>query len=156
LSRGFGNLEGVAEVRSLTQPLGTPMPGFATPAGPGQVGNILGHGQGGLVAVLAQARPKAREHHVTALPAATPGDGTVTPKRHVTRLDGVLKSDPFDPASVSTLRLIKTWLRTELPRTTMLQGDIESEVYGVTVNAQDLAEVTEGDRTRVNVLVLSG
>jgi RND superfamily putative drug exporter len=156
LSRGFGNLEGVAEVRSLTQPLGTPMPDYATPANPGVHGNILGQGQGGMFAFLAQARQKARDHYVATLPAQVAADGTTTPQRYVTRLDVVLKSDPFDAASTATLRQIKTWLKTELPRSTLLPGDVEAEVYGVTVNAQDLAEVTEADRTRVNLLVLTG
>src|SRR3984893_8240948 len=35
-------------------------------------------------------------------------------------------------------------------------GAVRAECYGVTVGARDLAEVTESDRTRINVLVLAG
>ena len=35
-------------------------------------------------------------------------------------------------------------------------GDVRSDCYGVTVNARDLAEVTQADRARVNALVLAG
>jgi RND superfamily putative drug exporter len=76
--------------------------------------------------------------------------------RHVTRLDVVMHTDPFDPRSVPTLELIQTWLRDELPRSASELGPVRAECYGVTVNAQDLAQVTERDRRRVNLLVLGG
>ncbi len=148
LSRGFGSLEGVAEVRSLTQPLGTPLPGLGVARSPLKSGGLFG--------MLVQARQKAREHYVAELPEGTAPDGSTTPRRFVTRLDVVLRSDPFDSASAATLRQIRTWLRVEMPLSTLLPGDVEAEVYGVTVNAQDLAEVTEADRLRVNVLVMAG
>ena len=45
--------------------------------------------------------------------------------------------------------LVQTWLRDELPRATVL-SDVHGEVFGVTANAYDLAQVTESDRVRVN------
>ncbi|MGI8757616.1 MAG: MMPL family transporter, partial [Acidimicrobiales bacterium] len=70
---------------------------------------------------------------------------------YVTRLDVVLKSDPFDAASIQTLTEIETWLRTQSP------GGVErAETYGVTVHSRDVEKVVEGDRTRVNGLVLAG
>src|SRR5205085_116065 len=77
------------------------------------------------------------------------------PKRYATRLDVVLKTDPFAAGSAVTLRLLQTWLHEELPRSALVPG-LTAECYGVTVNAQDLAAVTEADRARVNGLILLG
>src|SRR5262249_55499007 len=52
--------------------------------------------------------------------------------------------------------LVEAWLRDELPSTTGPLGPVRPEVYGVTVNARDLAAVTERDRARINTLVLAG
>src|SRR5262249_53251971 len=65
-------------------------------------------------------------------------------------------SDPFDAASMHTMELIQTWLREELPGAVRPLRDVRAECYGVTVNAHDLARVTEADRVRVNALVLGG
>jgi RND superfamily putative drug exporter len=135
LSQGFGRLPGVAEVRSLTQPLGKPLPLLATTS----------CGFGGL---FPQARQAALAHYVGQ--SVSPG-ATV----HVARIDLVLDSDPFDPASVATMRLVETWLREELPMQTVL-SPLQAELYGVTPNSHDLAKVTESDRLRVNLLILGG
>jgi RND superfamily putative drug exporter len=150
LSRGFARLPNVAEVRSLTQPLGMPLPELRPSPG----------GRGLLNAVLAVLQPLlqdfrndlvqgAREHYAARVPA---GDGGTC---HVTRLEVVLYSDPFEPESVETLRVIQTWLRDELPNYRYVRGPISAECYGVTAAATDLAEVTEADRCRVNGLVLA-
>src|SRR5262249_34712745 len=76
--------------------------------------------------------------------------------QHVTRLDVVMHSDPFDPASNATLAKIESWLATELPRSKVPMGWVESALFGPTVHSRDLAEVTETDRRRVNLLVLGG
>jgi RND superfamily putative drug exporter len=153
LSRGFAGLDGVAEVRSLTQPLGKPLPALLV-GRPlmGSLGNYVGKGQGGLFGILDQARKAAREYYVSTLPAADGSGGT---KSYVTRIDVILRSDPFDAASAATLKLVQTWLNEELPRSALIEG-VTAEVYGVTANACDLAEVTEADRARVNVLILAG
>jgi RND superfamily putative drug exporter len=91
----------------------------------------------------------ARKFYVAALPEkAQP--------QFVTRLDVVLHSDPFDAASFQTLDLIQVLLREDLPYAAGRLGDVRTECYGVTVNAQDIARITDGDRVRVNGLVLSG
>src|SRR5713101_554429 len=76
--------------------------------------------------------------------------------RFVTRLDVVCRSDPFDPDSKHTLGLIQTWLERELPPTVGHLGGVQAETFGVTVSSADLAQVTEADRSRVNMLVLAG
>ncbi len=144
LSRGFVHLENVAEVRSLTQPLGVPLT-EPTGAPPSQaaLGGFLQAFQRKVV------REQANGFYLAKLACA---DGP----RFVTRLDVVLRSDPFDAASLATLELIQTWLEKELPRTAAPVGSVEAECYGITVSAHDLAQVTESDRVRVNLLVLTG
>jgi RND superfamily putative drug exporter len=66
-----------------------------------------------------------------------------------------MHTDPFDPKSVPTLELIQTWLDERLPELAGPVGGARGEVYGVTVNARDLAGVTEADRQRINLLVLA-
>ena len=51
--------------------------------------------------------------------------------------------------------MIQMWLRERLPETAGALGDVRAETYGVTVNAKDLAEITEHDRLRINSLVLA-
>ena len=134
LSRGFARLSGVAEVRSLVQPLGKPVPSFY-----GSIGGLF-----------QQQRQIALAHYVSKLPAKD-----MAPTRHVTRVDLILHSDPFDPASIDTMRMVQSWVQDELPRLTVL-SDIKAEIFGVTANAHDLALVTESDRLRVNMLILAG
>jgi RND superfamily putative drug exporter len=136
LSRGFARLPGVAEVRSLTQPLGKPVPGLLATRG-GAFGDAF-----------AKARTAALAHYVSSV-----ADGGH--KRHVTRIDVVLNSDPFDADSVATMQLVERWVHDELPHQAAVKG-VRAEVFGVTANAHDLAQVTESDRLRVNVLILAG
>jgi RND superfamily putative drug exporter len=147
LSRGFSLLPNVAEVRSLTQPLGTPA-GLLNVA-PAPERGILGYFRGGIDGLLHQADRAARDFYL----ASAPGEGE---PEYVTRLDVVLQSDPFAPAGAQTLEYIQTWLREELPQSVPSWGPVRAECYGVTVSARDLAEITEADRSRVNLLVLGG
>jgi len=127
LSQGFTRLGNVAEVRSLTQPLGQPPDAM-------------------LKLLKADQSPVARKHYLATLP-----DGE---RRFVTRLDVVLKSDPFAPESQQTLAMIDHWLTTILPERT--GPGVKAELSGVTVHTRDLASVIECDRLRVNLLVLGG
>jgi RND superfamily putative drug exporter len=68
-------------------------------------------------------------------------------------LDIVLNCDPFEQESMATLQLIQTWLDHVLPEYSLV-GKMQAECFGITANGKDLAVVTEGDRRRVNVLVL--
>jgi RND superfamily putative drug exporter len=151
LSRGFALLPNVAEVRSLTQPLGnaTQLPATVKMSSKGLFNGLVQSIRRGVDTALEQANRATRDFYVSSIP------GDAGP-RSVTRLDVVFRSDPFDRASHETMDLIQTWLREELPRSIHDMGGVEAECYGVTVNAHDLAEVTEADRGRINILVLGG
>jgi RND superfamily putative drug exporter len=170
LSQGFGHLDNVAEVRSLTQPLGSPVLMPQPPTSPNLQGTLFKAVWRNVFQGLTdQIARTAGEFYLARIPGDSPGK----PTRHITRLDVVLRTDPFDPRSVATLELIQLWLREKLPewkappdhdassRPGALEqaGKLEpvkAECYGVTVNSRDLATVTEGDRLRINVLVLAG
>jgi RND superfamily putative drug exporter len=151
LSRGFSLLPNVAEVRSLTQPLGAPLalPPPVQFSSKGIFGGVLKAVCRGMDDVVEQANRSAREHYVA------PVTGPSGPE-FVTRLDVVFRSDPFDRASLESTELIQAWLEDQLPRTARHWSDVRGECYGVTVNAHDLAATTEADRVRVNFLVVSG
>jgi RND superfamily putative drug exporter len=179
LSRGFGNLPNVAEVRSLTQPLGTPLK--APPpeiTGKSLLSGLLKTVRHNIDDALEQANRAAREFYVTTLPPSkmeNPNHKSQIPNpksgnwdlgfgssdfskgpRFVTRLDVVCRSDPFDPESKTTLGLIQAWLERELPASVGHLGGAQAECFGVTVSSSDLAQITEADRSRVNLLVLGG
>jgi RND superfamily putative drug exporter len=154
LSQGFTELDGVAEVRSLVQPVGIPW--FELHPDPKDK-SILNR-------VLLFLDPlvrrwhdgvvdAARDHYVSRIDAVD-ADGKSS-KVYVTKIDVILKTDPFDPKSADTLKLLQTWLRVDLPNYNLLGENIRSECYGITAIGQDLAEVTESDRLRVNGFVLA-
>jgi RND superfamily putative drug exporter len=150
VSRSFAFFDNVAEVRSLTQPLGKPMSLDSAPSEPnGLLGRLLKVAQPGIDKIVSDARAAALKHYVGAI---SDGEG----RKSVTRLDVVMKSDPFTRRSLATLGLVQTYLRKELPLAPLPPGGAEFECFGVTLGSRDLAGVTEGDRTRVNCLVLLG
>ncbi len=142
LSRCFGFIDGVAEVRSLTQPLGTPISEIRN----SDLGSLFGFRISDFGFASAASRAAA-EHYV----AQVREEGT---NSWVTRLDVVLNTDPFDPRSQRPLEVIQAWVRERLPEEAQELGQVTGECYGVTVHARDLAEVTESDRGRINALVL--
>lgn len=150
LSRSLANLPGVAEVRSLTQPIGLPPLEFwVDPDGEGLVHRLLSAAAPFLRDLQDGMHDLARKHYVARTPDA---DGA--PGRFVTRLDVVLQTDPFEPESTDTLRSIRGLLDGSLPRVRYVEAEVQAECHGVTAGAQDLASVTESDRWRVNTLVL--
>ncbi len=153
LSQGFALLPNVAEVRSLTQPLGKPLE--EAPLPPPRRRDLRGSLLNAMLDSVVQSvtghiNKATRAFYVTKL--ARPGQRPV----FVTRLDVVLHTDPFDPRSAGTLETIQTWLDRQLPDLAEPAGGVRAEVYGVTVSSRDLASVTESDRTRLNALVLAG
>lgn len=149
LSQGFAHLDNVAEVRSLTQPLGKPLPTTADFGGSKLFSGILKVLGKEATGVLDLARKRACEFYLSSIPSkAGP--------RSVTRIDIVLRTDPFDPRSIPTLELIETWLQEAVPAWKGMAADLHAECYGITVQSRDLAQVVEADRVRVNWLVVFG
>ena len=174
LSQGFSRLDNVAEVRSLTQPLGCPTtslsgrlaafnPDHAAPSPKGAFFRTMWqgvvHGLSDQISRTAAAFYVAR---ISSCPTHSQAPsrqerarrGDAEP-RFVTRLDVVPRTDPFDPDSAETLELIQLWLRDELPKYPGATN-VRAECHGITVSARDLAHVTESDRLRINTLVLAG
>jgi RND superfamily putative drug exporter len=141
LSATLSGMDNVAEVRSLTQPLGKPLP-VSAPQLPGMLSVFLNK-------LCDPARAAARAHYTATLSSASP-------PKYVTRLDVVLRSDPFDPVSMKTLELIQGWLGETLPAETDTAAPTSLFCYGITVSARDMAQTTEADRLRLNTLVLIG
>jgi RND superfamily putative drug exporter len=146
LSQGFLHLENVREVRALTRPLGQAIPEPARQAQ--QASAWAAAWQKVVDSIDSQVRRMAGQHYLSTIP---PKDGA--PARHVTRLEVVLETDPFDPRSAATLGSIQTWISSELPNDSRAFGPVRGETFGITVAAFDLASVTETDRARINLLV---
>ena len=146
LSRGFLHLDNVREVRALTRPLGQQLPEVPTPAA-GATGWAQAW-QKIVDSIDSQVRRMAGQHYLSTIAATDE-----SPARHVARLEVVLESDPFDPESTVTLGSIQTWLASELPNDARSFGPVRGETFGITVAATDLANVSETDRARINLLV---
>jgi ABC-type transport system involved in multi-copper enzyme maturation permease subunit len=146
LSRGFLHLDNVREVRALTRPLGQQLPEVPTPAA-GATGWAQAW-QKIVDSIDSQVRRMAGKHYLSTIAATDE-----SPARHVARLEVVLESDPFDPESTVTLGSIQTWLASELPNDARSFGPVRGETFGITVAATDLANVSETDRARINLLV---
>ncbi len=170
LSHGFALLDNVAEVRSLTQPLGSPVTMPSRPAATNRKSTLFNTVWNNVVqGVAEQINRTAAEFYVARIPSRevagggwqvageeTPATRHPSPAtRFVTRLDVVPHSDPFAPQSIETLELIQLWLREQLPQYPGAEN-VRAECHGITVNARDLARVTESDRLRINTLVLAG
>lgn len=135
LSQGLARLDNIAEVRSLTQPLGVPQ----------DLAKVAG-----ITKLLGKADPNAqtREHYLAV--------ANTERQKNVTRIDVIMKSDPFKPESLATLAMIDHWINDILPKQTANSGAIRAELYGVTAHSRDLGRVIERDRIKVNLLVLAG
>ncbi len=146
LCRGFPYLGNVAEVRSLTQPLGKPLARSSIESKPkpkNALGSFMTKMNKEVNGLLATPVQKANDHYTAKIE-------TSSVVEHVTRLDVVLNSDPFERPSVETLESIEAWLRTQLPE------GIRAECYGVTIHTRDMEKMIDKDRSRVNMLVLGG
>ncbi len=149
LCKSFQQIDNVAEVRSLTQPLGTPLPDERKVSGTGaMLFKFLKTVQPTVVKKLKEARAASKKHYVSSMPS----EDQSKPRKSVTRIDVVLKTDPFSDESTETMKVVQMWLDTHLSESRVM-GEVQSETYGVMVSASDLASVTESDRLRVNLLI---
>jgi putative drug exporter of the RND superfamily len=125
---------GLADVRSLTSPLG--------------ITKQAGHDYSGLD-VPAEVRresteTEARIHYVTSVGES---EGTAT------RLDLILNQSPFSRQSIEDLDRIEQAVRSALPADS--RQDSQLYFVGATASVRDLATVMQADRTRIEILVLA-
>ncbi|WP_165219032.1 MMPL family transporter [Aquisphaera insulae] len=127
----------VAEVRSLTQPLGRPP---------------IPDGEKTLVQRMADQalRAVADSRYVSTRPADK------ADLNHITRLDIVFRSDPFSPTSLAGLEQVREALVTSARPGQPLQGTTEIGLAGSTSAVNDLRTVTTADQRRMYVLVTLG
>ncbi|QJW97437.1 MMPL family transporter [Frigoriglobus tundricola] len=118
---------GLADVRGVTEPLGTGPEGRAALARIGSVGAGVVHDQ-------------AVQYYV--------GSGG-----HVTRVDLVPTADPFSGPGVLALDKLESALQAELPAT--LRTGTEVRMAGPAAGLRDLQAVTDRDRRRIDALVVA-
>ncbi len=148
LSSRLAQIDNVNEVRSLTQPLGKPLPfsqkGPEAAPRPRSPLAFLSEGPESMAHALADRA--ARPYYVSKIPGG-----------HVTRLDVIFRSEPFAAESMHTLERV----REAVERETQSAGldppvSVEHALYGITALTYDLAEIHEKDRLFVNSLVVAG
>jgi RND superfamily putative drug exporter len=137
ISDRLAAIRGVAEVRSLTRPVGKP-------ERPEPSKGLLGR------LVDRAVRSGAESRHVATKPRRA------ADVDHITRLEIVFKTDPFSESSLQTLELVRTTLSSTAAPGQPLQGTTEIGIAGSTSAISDLKRVTVGDQHRMYVLVTLG
>ena len=137
ISRRLAAIGGVAEVRSLTRPVGKPE------------GSATGES---LFARLADraVRMAAEARYVATRPRQA------ADVNHITRLEIVFKTDPFSESSLQTLEDVRATLRRATAAGQPLQGTTAIGLAGSTSAVSDLKRVTTSDQHRMYVLVTLG
>jgi RND superfamily putative drug exporter len=137
ISRRLAGLGGVAEVRSLTRPVGQPQ-GLTT-------------GEGLFARLADRAVSLAAGTRYVAIQPRQAAD-----VNHITRLEIVFQTDPFSEASLEALRDVHATLRLATAASQPLQGITAIGLAGSTSELSDLRRVTAGDQRRMYVLVTLG
>ena len=135
VSRSLLTLPNVAEVRSVSQPLGKP----ADPNASFQQRMLD-----------LTARPLADPRYVSVAPA----DPAATD--HITRVDVVFKSDPFSDEGMTTLDLVRDTVSAAMKPGGALAGATVMGLTGSTAMVDDLRDVTGRDQRRMYLLVTAG
>jgi RND superfamily putative drug exporter len=137
VSRRLQAIGEVADIRSLTQPLGA----------------TRGSGSdGGLLTRLAdQAIGSAVESRYVSTRPARESD-----QNHITRIDVVFKTDPFSEPSVSALDRVHAVLQAAAAPGEPLEGTRAIGIAGSTSAVHDLKKVTTDDEHRMYLLVTAG
>ncbi len=125
---------GLADVRSLTKPLG-----------------ITEAAQQPLIGIKASedARKEATERAALERYVTDLGERA----KIGTRLDLILNTSPFSQRSIHALERLGPAIREALPPD--LRSDTQLYFTGTTASVRDLADVIRGDRTRIEILVLA-
>ncbi len=125
---------GLADVRSLTSPLGiTPSAGR----------DFFGFD------LPAEARREGTERAARDYYVSDVGSG----RRNATRIDLILAQNPFTPASLADLDRIEHTLRSGLAAEGRTEAKLD--IAGATASVRDLATVMQRDRWRIDLLVIA-
>ncbi|MCS7015487.1 MAG: MMPL family transporter [Gemmatales bacterium] len=131
----LSQLENVQEIRSWNHPLGT-----STRAATGAV-----------LASSGTRWPQGLDWLASSL--AAPYYVRRLPDKCITRLEVVMRTEPFSSASVATLSDIERVLEAFIHSQSTFK---QVALHGITLFVSDLAQIHESDRWRVNSLVLLG
>jgi RND superfamily putative drug exporter len=137
ISRRLAAIDSVAEIRSLTRPVGR-LQGSATSE------SLFARLADRVVRTAAEARYVATNPRLAA------------DVNHITRLEVVFKTDPFSESSLQTLQDARATLRLATEAGQPLQGTKEIGLAGSTSAVGDLKRVTTSDQHRMYVLVTLG
>jgi len=137
ISRRLAAIGSVAEIRSLTRPVGKP-------EGPATGKSLFARLADRAVRIAAETR------YVTTKPRQA------ADVNHITRLEIVFKTDPFSESSLQTLEDVRATLRRATAAGQPLQGTNEIGIAGSTSAVSDLKRVTTSDQHRMYVLVTLG
>lgn len=157
LSMRLAALPDVAEVRSVSRPLGTPLTTSSATAEPA-------NGDGGFLERIRRQAQQAAEQaraelvRAAALPQYVSTDPTnPADLARITRIDVVFQTDPFSPDSMATLESVGTLARGSLaPGGPLAGGETAVGLAGSTAQLVDLKHVTTKDENRMYVLVTIG
>jgi RND superfamily putative drug exporter len=132
LSQKLASLKNVAEVRSVSRPLGRPPEGFFR-----RNAEIL-------------QRPFVDPRYVSTAPA-NPAD-----LNHITRIDLVFRTDPFSDGSLKALEAVRQVIVDSKQAGEILSGLTSSGIVGSTSMVADLRKVTTEDEKRMYWMVTLG
>jgi putative drug exporter of the RND superfamily len=137
ISRRLAEIGSVAEVRSMTRPVGKP-------EGPAAGRRLFDRLADEAVRIAAEPR------YVSTRPRQA------ADLNHITRLEIVFKTDPFSESSLRALEDVRETLRRATAAGQPLQGTMEIGFAGSTSAVDDLKRVTTSDQRRMYVLVTLG
>ena len=129
--------EGVDSVRSLTDPLGDYPPDRKM----------------GLLDSDAWRRRVLKNHRITRERYVSTVDSLA---QRLAKFDVILEDNPFSPAATKTLDRLRDKLTAETQRSESPWFGAEVVTAGTTVGITDLRHVTQGDQTRIQILVTIG
>lgn len=151
VSARIAQVPNVAEVRSVSRPLGKPL-GLDTAAEPAPSSGFLQN----------MARRIQRDVGTAALRAgADPRYVGINPSdpadyNHITRIEVIYRSDPFSPKSIGTLRQVHEVVREATTQNGPFAGASLVGLSGASAEVNDLETVTTRDERRMYVLVTIG
>lgn len=136
ISQRLSTIEGVAEVRSVSQPLGKPSPD-------GEM-NLLNR-------TMQKVLRAAVDSRYVSLKPVSPAD-----KYHITRIDVVFKSDPFSDRSLHALEYVLETVDSAMHPGQPLARAHHVGLTGATASVNDLRKVTSIDQHTMYILVTLG